>query len=106
MGKEPSDPVKNIKIKIVNWHKEENITWLQAAFPALQCGRKSSYSNSLPTLQPSLARAAIKPDLINETLPELAGIWRGDLGKRQVLQEVAGLIQTLATFPLNQHENN
>lgn len=53
-----------------------------------------------------LARAVIMPDLINEALPDLAGIWRGDLGKRQVLEEVAGLIHILAAFPLNQQENN
>jgi len=52
------------------------------------------------------ARAAIMPDLINGALPDLAGIWRGDLGKRQVLQEAAGLIHSLAIFPLNQQENN
>lgn len=53
-----------------------------------------------------LARAVITPDLINEALPDLAGIWRGDLGKSQVLQEAAGLIHSLAIFPLNQQENN
>lgn len=52
------------------------------------------------------ARAVITSDLINEALPDLAGIWRGDLGKRQVLQEAAGLIHGLAIFPLNQQENN
>lgn len=53
-----------------------------------------------------LACAVIMPDAINEGLPDLAGIWRGDLGKRQVLEEVAGLIHILAAFPLNQQENN
>lgn len=52
------------------------------------------------------ARAAITPDLINKALPDLAEIWRGDLGKRQVLQDMAGLIHSLAIFPLNQQENN
>ena len=52
------------------------------------------------------AHAVITPDLVNEALPDLAGIWRGDPGKRQVLQEVAGLIHSLAIFPLNQQENN
>jgi len=44
------------------------------------------------------AHAAIKPDLINEALPDLARIWRGYVGRRQVLREVAGLIHSLALF--------
>lgn len=103
--KEPGT-LRSCKNPNVNLSFGETYIQLTASIFCFAMWKEEKLLQFSPNSATLLPRAAITPNLINEALPDLAGIWRGDRGKRQVLQEVAGLIHSLAIFPLSQQENN